>query len=492
MYRKSESEKIEAEDFVLPFEGKLSEDNRWVIMAELIPWAEFEDEYARLFDEKMGAPAKSFRMALAALIIQEKLGTKDRETVAQIQENPYLQYFIGLSKYSNNLPFNSSMMVYFRKRINREMIDKINRAMVKNEIKKKLEEEQEESKTNNQNRGKLILDASCSPADIAFPTDLGLLNKARKQTEKIIDILYKFVAGKLEKKPRTYRKKARREYLKIAKKKRPRKEDREEVIKIQLRYIRRNLASIKKLIQQGSYLSNLKKKDYQKLLVVAEIYRQQLQMNENKENRIDDRIVSIEQPHIRPIVRGKAGKSVEFGGKISASIYENFVFLDQLSWDNFNESQYLKEQVEKYKEYMGCYPESIHVDQIYRTRGNRAYCKEKGIRMSGKPLGRPPQNVSPEQKKQAREDEKIRNRIEGKFGEGKRRYGLNRIMAKLPQTSETVIAMSFLVMNLAYLYRQVLLIFLCLFSGIQSFWRIVISNPYLYVRQNQEKVILLS
>ena len=112
--------------------------------------------------------------------------------------------------------------------------------------------------------------------------------------------------------------------------------------------------------------------------------------------------------------------------------------------------------------------------------------------MSGKPLGRPPQNVSPEQKKQAREDEKIRNRIEGKFGEGKRRYRLNRILAKLPQTSETVIAMSFLVMNLAYLYRQVLLIFLCLFSRIQSFWRIVISNPYLCVRQNQEKVILVS
>ncbi len=137
MYRKSESEKIEVEDFVLPFEGQLSEDNRWVIMAELIPWNEFEDEYARLFDPKRGAPAKSFRMALGALIIQEKLGTTDRETVAQIEENPYLQYFIGLSKYSNKLPFNSSMMVHFRERINDEMIDKINRVMVENELKKK-------------------------------------------------------------------------------------------------------------------------------------------------------------------------------------------------------------------------------------------------------------------------------------------------------------------------------------------------------------------
>ena len=137
MYRKSELEKIEVEDFVLPFEGQLSKDNRWVIMAELIPWNEFEDEYARLFDQKRGAPAKSFRMALGALIIQEKLGITDRETVAQIEENPYLQYFIGLSKYRNKLPFNSSMMVHFRERINGEMIDKINRVMVENELKKK-------------------------------------------------------------------------------------------------------------------------------------------------------------------------------------------------------------------------------------------------------------------------------------------------------------------------------------------------------------------
>ncbi len=304
--------------------------------------------------------------------------------------------------------------------------------------------------------------------------------------------MYKSGKITLEKKPRTYREKARKEYLKIARVRRPRKEDRNEVIKIQLRYIRRNIASIEKLIKSGSSLSNLNKKDYKKLLIVSEIYRQQLYMSENKEKRIDDRIVSLEQPHIRPIVRGKAGKPVEFGGKISASIYENFVFLDKLSWDNFNESQYLKEQVEKYVEYMGCYPESIHVDQIYRTRENRRYCKEKGIRISGKPLGRPPKNVSKEQKKQAREDEITRNRIEGKFGEGKRRYGLNKIMTKLPKTSFTAIGISFLVMNLSYLYRQVLPVFLWLFSEIKCFFSSLIMISYQYSFQEKEKIILAS
>ncbi len=107
------------------------------------------------------------------------------------------------------------------------------------------------------------------------------------------------------------------------------------------------------------------------------------------------------------------------------------------------------------------YPESVHVDRIYRTRSNRAFCKERGIRISGPPLGRPPAFVSNEKKKQAQQDETVRNAIEGKFGVSKRRFNLNRVMAKLPHTSPTAIAITFLVMNLSTLLRQVFCLFLC-------------------------------
>ncbi len=155
-------------------------------------------------------------------------------------------------------------------------------------------------------------------------------------------------------------------------------------------------------------------------------------MYENKKQKIEDRIVSLTQPHIRPIIRGKAGKRTEFGAKLSASCYDGYVFLDHISWDNFNESGDLKSVVEDFKIHTGYYPESVHVDKIYRTRENRDWCKERGIRISGPPLGRPPKNVSPETKKQAADDEGIRNCIEGKFGQGKRRFSLGRVMAKLP------------------------------------------------------------
>ena len=183
----------------------------------------------------------------------------------------------------------------------------------------------------------------------------------------------------------------------------------------------------------------------------------------NKTEKIEDRIVSMTQPHIRPIVRGKAGADTEFGAKLSASYFEGYVFSERLSWSNYNESGDLQGQIEAYKEFTGYYPESVHVDKIYRTRANRAWCKERGIRINGPPLGRPRKNISQYIKKQALEDEKIRNAIEGKFGQGKRRFRLNLVMAKLSQTSETVIAISFLVMNLVNLLRQVKSLFLSQF-----------------------------
>lgn len=245
MYRKEESTPIPAESFDLPFEGKLSSDNRWVMMADLIPWKEFESEYSSFFSKEMGAPAKSFRMALGALIIKEKLGISDRETIEQIKENPYLQYFIGMSSYINEALFDASMLVHFRERISADLVHRVNQETVKRMLEttsstlatesaestqKKTEELEKEDNTP-RNRGKLILDATCAPADISYPTDLELLNQARKQTERIIDLLYEQIKSTLEKKPRTYREIARKDYLEVAKKRRVSQKDRKKAIK---------------------------------------------------------------------------------------------------------------------------------------------------------------------------------------------------------------------------------------------------------------------
>ncbi len=383
MYRKEEPPSPPPENFELPFEGKLCPNNRWVIMAELIPWDDFEEEYAKLFSPEKGAPAKPFRMALGTLIIKEKLGTSDRETIEQIRENPYLQYFIGFQSYQHSPPVDASMLVHFRKRIDVELINKINKEIVKKEKEKSNEEVKkkdflQEKVEKIKNKGKLILDATCAPADIKYPTDLGILNQARIETERIIDNLYKPLRGKLRQKPRTFRKIARKEYLKVAKKRKSSYQERIQAIGKQLKYIKNNLGHIEKLVQAGSSLKNLSKRQQNLLETIKKVYEQQRSMWENKTQSVPQRIVSLTQPHIRPIVRGKAGKPIEFGAKLSVSCVDNYVFLDRISWENFNESCHLKEQVEKYKETFGYYPESLHVDKIYRARENRNWCKESG------------------------------------------------------------------------------------------------------------------
>ena len=175
-------------------------------------------------------------------------------------------------------------------------------------------------------------------------------------------------------------------------------------------------------------------------------------MYDTRTHTIENRIVSISQPHVRPIVRGKAGKEVEFGAKLSVSLVDGYAFMDHLSWDAFNEGGDLIGQVEAYHKRFGFYPESVHGDKIYGTRANRRYLKERGIRFSGKPLGRP-RKLSKEQKREMKRGVGIRNRIEGKFGEGKRKYDLDLVKARDLRTSESWIASVFFVMNLAHWLR---------------------------------------
>lgn len=463
-------------NFLLPFDGKLIKDNRWVQLAELIPWEKLEPLYSISFSTNgMGAPAKPFRMALGALIIKEKLGSTDEEAVEQVKENPYLQYFLGLQEFSSECPFEASMFVHFRKRIDMQMMQEINEHIVKAALQQAASKQVEREKSSNgdsqpppMNQGQLIVDATCAPADITYPTDLKLLNEAREKTEDIIDTLHSQRKGK-QLKPRDHRRKARKQFLKAAKNKNLSKAQRRKAVGKQLSYVERNLKIISRLVDEVG-LQCLSKKQYRDLLVITELFRQQKEMYVKRENSIEDRIVSISQPHVRPIVRGKLAAKTEFGAKISASLSNGFVFMDHLSWDNFNESGDLIDQIEKYKQRFGYFPNSVHADKIYRTKANRAYCKERGIRLSGPPLGRPKNKTTENAKEIAdqriiqRQDEIDRIPIEGKFGQAKRRFSLGRVMAKLKSTSESAIALTFLVINLE---KWLWLLYFLLFTGLR-------------------------
>lgn len=457
-------------DFYLPFNGRLSRSNRWAKLAEMVPWDVVESCYAQsLAGTGQGAPAKSGRIAYGALLIKERLGVTDEETAAQILENPYLQYFLGLHELQQKPLFDPSMMVHFRSRFSEEHHELINSKIIAaatgGDAAESGEEDDEDPP---ENAGKLLVDATCTPADIRYPTDLGLLNEAREKTEAVIDQFHDWICAEAEepvKKPRTYRRKARGQYLAVAKQKKPGAKKVRKAVGQQLNYVQRNLSHIERMSQaHPGLLSKLLRYDYKCLLVIHTLYEQQRQMHTQGVHSVADRIVSISQPHVRAIVRGKAGKRVEFGAKVSISHQkEGYVSVETLSWDAYNESADLPAQIETYKERFGYYPISVHADTIYRTRENRRYCKERGIRLSGKPLGRP-KKATPEnadelrvQKILERQDELDRIPVEGKFGNCKRKGSLQRVMAKLAHTSESVIHVGIVVLNLDKWLAELLL-----------------------------------
>ena len=457
MYREDDGQ-ITLAEYMSPF-GELDRNNRWARIAEIIPWKRYEGKYAGRFSENNGAPAIKFRMAMGALIIKQRTGHSDEEVLLDIMENPYMQFLIGLHEFTTEAPFSSVSMTNFRKYITKDMINEINDDIFRGSAGGGNDERddgdggagpQDMKGDEAGNKGELMLDATCAPACIAYPTDIGLLNEAREKLEDIIDALHPHTGDKI--KPRTYRRTARHRFLLFAKRRRPRKDAVRKAVGQQLRYAERDIRHIDRQLRAAGP-EFLSERQWQWLATIRELCRQQRRMHDAGTHSVEKRVVSIGQPHVRPIVRGKTNAPVEFGAKVSASLVDGYAFIDKLGWEAYNEESLLIPAVEAYRERNGFYPEAVLVDKIYRNRANRAYCRKHGVRISGPRLGRPPKETDRAAIRQERLDSAKRNGIEGKFGEGKTKYGLDRIMARLKDSSETVIAMSFLCMNISHRLR---------------------------------------
>jgi hypothetical protein len=478
MIRYHSQKQLSLTEFDWPFQTALDENNRWVKLSACIPWDELAEGYYQSLSVRQGRPAKDARLVIGAVIIKHKLCLSDEETVDQIQENPYLQYFVGLPGYQMEAPFAPSLLVEIRKRMGQSVFDVFQSAIIDSvegaKARKKTSREKPDQDDHEppsvsgdgspdkgqEQQGKLILDATVAPQAIRYPTDLSLLNEARVFSEQIIDKLYPKTDW--QKKPRSYREKARKAYLAIAKQRRPSGKVRRRGIKQQLQYLRRNLGHIERLLAywpEGTPVPLPRWLMY-RYWVIQHVYAQQWEMYRNKSRRCDDRIVSISQPYVRPIVRGKLDKPVEFGAKLSVSLSgDGVACVDHLRWDAFHEGGDLKSQVEAYRARQGHYPAVVLGDPVYGTRDNRRYLKTHGIRFAGKPLGRPKTMTEANReelkrlKAQRREEYLQRIPIEGKFGQGKNGYRLNYIRAKRADTSLAWINSIFLVMNLQILLR---------------------------------------
>lgn len=519
MIKKSNIKQLSFEEFDHGLSGMgLAADNRWVIFSKLVDWKAIESVYNQKINSEEGAPAIDSRIVIGALIIKHLEGLSDEKTLEAIQENIYMQYFLGLKSYVAKPVFDSSLFVTIRKRItvedfalwteailaktkktdedknldnNKKTDDRSGRSssVVNNspDATSKSDEPTTTEQTQLENKGRIKIDATVTPADIRYPTDVNLLNDGREKSEELIDKLY--LRSTLKKKPRTYRQKARRDFLAYIKKRKHSKPETHKAIKKQLNYLKRNIHSLNLILDDldnNKIMWDLDAREMKYLYVIQHLYRQQRKMFAEQTNSVEHRIVSIHQPHVRPIVRGKAGSQTEFGAKVNISLIDNIIRVEQIDWEAYNEGTFLMPIIEKYRTRTGYYPDLVQVDSIFLNRDNRKYMKEHNIRHTGKPLGRPVKDtLTPEQLKTRLAETSERNQVEGAFGLGKRRYMLDLVKARLSNTSMSWICASFFAMNLMTIFRQSLLFayFLPVYYAIRCLIGLMQTLKWTFIRE---------
>ena len=456
----------------------LPKTNRWVQLADTLPWAEYEKVYnKRLNNDYVGASNRPGRMVIAALIIKHKLSLSDEETILTIQENPYMQYMCGLTEYSDQPIFDPSLFTTIRKRITIEDINALTLELAMKARQKKDKKDKEEN--GDSNDGDKIpadktqptdvkADATCADAEVRYPTDIDLVEDGSKYIDRMID---KACGIKKVRKPTgVERNRIRAIYLNVIKRKHKGSKLIKDALTRMLPLLYRDILTLLNIIgvddeTYGRFNCTQKRT----IQAVIDMYHQQEEMLRLGTHTCDNRIVSIHQPHVRPIVRGKAKAKVEFGAKIGVSIVEGFSFIDHHSWEAYNEASDLTIHIEKYKERFGIEPERFFGDKIYLNRENRRILKEKGIQIMGRPLGRPPKNQSEEQLERERIGISLRNEAEAQFGTAKRAYRANNIRAKLPETAQCWTAMCYFVKNLTKFMRELCLVLIEIWSQIRHF-----------------------
>ena len=432
----------------------LSKQNRWVKLADNLPWEKIEKEYnKRLRNVHHGAGNKPARMVVGALIVKHIENLSDARTIQAIQENPYMQYLLGLTAFTEKPVFVPELFVLVRKRLDAEFFNMLTLMLAEADGSKPRQERVDED--GNAHGGTLKVDATCCDAEVRYPTDSNLLEDGSRLIDRLLD---KFCSRHHVRKPQTHRAESRQAFIALTKKKRKGRKLIDKTKLTQLRCLQADFQIFLDFL--GRHASNLlacfSRHDRKCLQAAFRMYDQQKTMFEENVRTCADRIISIYQPHLRPIVRGKAKAKVEFGAKIGASIVNGYTYVDHLSWDAYNESMDLTLQTELYRKRFGFLPGEVEADRIYLGKENRKYLKANSIECYNHPLGRPPKeenDLHAEDKKRAIGE---RNEIEATFGTSKRVYRANNIRAKLDDTADTWIGACFFAKNVMKFLRGLL------------------------------------
>jgi hypothetical protein len=431
---------------LMPYSGQIDAENRWVKMAEMLPWDELDGIYRRYFDDRRQGVIKKCRLITGLMVGQMILEMSDREIVSFFHENPYFQYFCGQDTFVarlNRRVIHPSLLSKRRRRLGIEYMNAFEAEVLKVLIQ------------NGVVKGKkLMLDATVFEANITYPNDVKLLNTVREWCCHTILNVKNGLDPK--QKIRTMRRAARNVYLQYQKTRRKTDAYIRKTRNRMLRFTNRNMAQLELLVEKAksmaeSFSVSILQKIEARLAVAKLIYDQQLTMSKTRGKRVANRIVSFHQPLVRPMIRGKEGGNYEFGIKAHVALVDGYGFLDSASFDSFHEGNLLPDSVAQHSQRFGKLPRIVIADQLYATRSNRTFLKDQQIHHAFKSIGRPP-NIPEKTVRLERASRKkhqvSRNAIEGLFGHLKSRFNLNRTTWTVPNGPEFQVRLGLIAFNL--------------------------------------------
>jgi hypothetical protein len=416
---------------IMPFGGKLDEDNNWIKFSKIIPWDKLGKLHDSYFSTKRLSCVKDARLMLGLTLGKFRTGLSDQGILDYFYENPYFQYFCGLDYFASKkmkLVVHPSLLSKRRSQLGASYFREFEMEIL------------EILKSHKLVKGKkCLMDATVFCSNISYPNDVKLLNKVRMWSCSKISELKKKL--NLSSEIRTYVRKGKQVYLNFAKKKKKSAKLIRNSRRQMLQFTRRNISQLSGLLEicKGRLSSDNFKLSFWEELELGSLYeevRQKLVTAREIYERImslPNRIVNFEQPWIRPIVRGKEGKSVEFGAKSHISSVDGYAMIDKVEHRAFSEKVELLDYLEQYHARFGEYPKTILLDDIYSSHANKALLKKHNIEHSLKFTGNVQDRKKVYRKRKLRKE---RSKIEGVIGNLKKDYSLNLVTLKIKEGAE--------------------------------------------------------
>jgi hypothetical protein len=417
--------------FMVP---EVDKNHELIKMADAIDWASLSERLAKFYCPDNGRPTKPCRAKVGLLMLKHLNGLSDENVVDMLKRDIYAQYLCDVSLKEAQKFINSSTLTYFRKQIGAEGV-KLIEAEVLNTLKKA-----------GVIRGRrLVTDTTVMPVNIAYPTDVNLLDKVRRKTVEYLNNARDFGA----KAYRTYQRTARRVVITYQKIRKHTVKSRRKVQKKLLQFSRRNVEQLQDAVKTAKRSDNPAKEQFiqktEKFLGVARhILSQQREIYYNK--KVKERIVSVHKTHIRPMVRGKYPVEVEFGPKLLVNLQGDSLFLEDVQFNNVSDTQLLEKSLHGYKERFNKSPTQLAADRGFWSKENRQMAEDYGI----KKIAIENKGKSSYLKGQPFRERlrRARCKIEAKISLAKRKYGLDRCLYSVSNGEEIWARLGLTAMNL--------------------------------------------